>query len=181
MKPHGYIVAALALQPHEIWALLLQEALRPVALGLLMSTVPISLHVALVAMLQLLLEQLLSCSQTSPSQISSHHLEGETWSEWRHGNIQQHPLYSVSSTCHVNISHTQLVSWTKKMFGKRLFNWLMKATVYGQFVAGEDLESIRPTIAKLKASGVRSILDYAVEEDIPDSKEVVMEIRSADK
>ena len=67
------------------------------------------------------------------------------------------------------------------MFGKRLFNWLMKATVYGQFVAGEDLESIRPTIAKLKASGVRSILDYAVEEDIPDSKEVVMEIRSADK
>jgi len=47
----------------------------------------------------------------------------------------------------------------------------MKATVYGQFVAGEDLSTIKPYIAKLKNSGVRSILDYAVEEDVANTKE----------
>lgn len=47
----------------------------------------------------------------------------------------------------------------------------MKATVYGQFVAGEDLFTIKPYIAKLKNSGVRSILDYAVEEDVANTKE----------
>ena len=46
----------------------------------------------------------------------------------------------------------------------------MKATVYGQFVAGEDLFTIKPTIAKLRKSGVRSILDYAVEEDVKDAR-----------
>lgn len=57
------------------------------------------------------------------------------------------------------------------MLGRRLFSRLMKTTVYGQFVAGEDVDSILPNIAKLKDNGVRPILDYATEEDIPDSKE----------
>ena len=53
----------------------------------------------------------------------------------------------------------------------------MKATFYGQFVAGEDLSAIKPIISRLKQAGIRSILDYAVEEDIPKRKEVVMETR----
>lgn len=63
--------------------------------------------------------------------------------------------------------------------GKRLFDAVMKATVYGQFVAGEDVASIRPRIQRLRALGVRSILDYAVEEDITKEREVVMETRCA--
>lgn len=56
----------------------------------------------------------------------------------------------------------------------------MKKTVYGQFVAGEDLHAIKPMISRLKKSGVRSILDYAVEEDLGKEQEVVMEVRQTD-
>ena len=65
----------------------------------------------------------------------------------------------------------------QKVLGQRLFPLLMKKTVYGQFVAGEDLSAIRPKIKRLRASGVRSILDYAVEEDLGKEQEVVMEVR----
>ena len=58
--------------------------------------------------------------------------------------------------------------------------WLMKKSVYGQFVAGEDLSSIRPAIDHLSKSGVHSILDYAVEEDVGKEEEVVMETRHTD-
>lgn len=57
----------------------------------------------------------------------------------------------------------------------------MKRTVYGQFVGGEDLKSLRPTISKLSRAGINSILDYAVEEDISDKDPVVMETRIKDK
>lgn len=61
-----------------------------------------------------------------------------------------------------------------------MFSRLMKSSVYGQFVAGEDLSSIRPAIARLKQSGVQSILDYAVEKDVGKEEEVVMETRHKD-
>ena len=57
----------------------------------------------------------------------------------------------------------------------------MKKTVYGQFVAGEDVTAIKPKIEHLRASGVRSILDYAVEEDLGKEQEVVMEVRQTVK
>ena len=49
-------------------------------------------------------------------------------------------------------------------------------TIYGQFVAGENLLTIRPVIDQCRKNGVRAILDYAVEDDIPDAK-VVLETR----
>ncbi len=58
-----------------------------------------------------------------------------------------------------------------------MFEWLMKKTVYGQFVGGDSLETLGPRVAALAKSGVHSILDYAVEEDIP--KTVVMETRTS--
>ncbi|KAK8381584.1 hypothetical protein O3P69_018580 [Scylla paramamosain] len=42
----------------------------------------------------------------------------------------------------------------------------MKATFYGHFVAGEDQIKIQPTLERLHSFGVKSILDYSVEEDI---------------
>lgn len=69
------------------------------------------------------------------------------------------------------------MEWCQRVFGERIFTWLMKKTVYGQFVAGEDLSAIKPMIHRLRESGVRSILDYAVEEDVGKEQEVVMEVR----
>ena len=42
----------------------------------------------------------------------------------------------------------------------------MKGTFYGHFVAGEDQITIRPLISKNQKFGVKSILDYSVEEDL---------------
>ncbi|KAM9193958.1 proline dehydrogenase 1, mitochondrial [Dugong dugon] len=62
--------------------------------------------------------------------------------------------------------HEQLLHVARKLLGQRLFDKLMKMTFYGQFVAGEDQESIRPLIQHNRAFGVGSILDYGVEEDL---------------
>lgn len=60
----------------------------------------------------------------------------------------------------------QLLHLTRRLLGQSLFDKLMKMTFYGQFVAGEDQESIRPLIQHNRAFGVGSILDYGVEEDL---------------
>ncbi|KAM5312527.1 proline dehydrogenase 1, mitochondrial [Glossophaga mutica] len=62
--------------------------------------------------------------------------------------------------------HEQLLRLTSRLLGQWLFDKLMKMTFYGQFVAGEDQESIRPLIQHNRAFGVGSILDYGVEEDL---------------
>eukprot|EP00731_Ephydatia_muelleri_P022707 Em0015g290a len=78
------------------------------------------------------------------------------------------------------VSRSQkLIKVSRTLLGQTLFNKVMRATIYGQFVGGEDVAELKPTISRLKASGVHPILDYAVEEDIPE-KEVVMEIRQKD-
>lgn len=60
----------------------------------------------------------------------------------------------------------QLMELTKKLFGRRVFEKLMKMTFYGQFVAGEDHNTIKPLIQKNLAFGVGAVLDYSVEEDL---------------
>ncbi|TRY94977.1 hypothetical protein DNTS_004653 [Danionella cerebrum] len=59
-----------------------------------------------------------------------------------------------------------LMDLSKKVLGQRLFERLMKMTFYGQFVAGEDQNTIKPLIEKNQAFGVGSVLDYSVEEDL---------------
>lgn len=60
----------------------------------------------------------------------------------------------------------QIIDLSKKLLGKTLFEKLMKMTFYGQFVAGEDHQSIKPLIQKNRAFGVGAVLDYSVEEDL---------------
>lgn len=55
---------------------------------------------------------------------------------------------------------------TKTLFGQWVFEKLMKMTFYGQFVAGEDHNAIKPLIQKNLAFGVGAVLDYSVEEDL---------------
>lgn len=58
----------------------------------------------------------------------------------------------------------------RRVLGKRLFNWVMKSSFYGHFVAGEDQEAIKPTIRRLNEYGVGAILDYSVEEDLSEAQ-----------
>ncbi|XP_045116029.1 LOW QUALITY PROTEIN: proline dehydrogenase 1, mitochondrial-like [Portunus trituberculatus] len=63
-------------------------------------------------------------------------------------------------------NNEQLLKLGRTILGNRLFVALMKATFYGHFVAGEDQIKIQPTLERLHSFGVKSILDYSVEEDI---------------
>ena len=47
---------------------------------------------------------------------------------------------------------------------------MMRATIYGQFVAGENLTELKPVMDRMRKKGIRSILDYAVEEDVGSKK-----------
>ncbi|KAF5897334.1 proline dehydrogenase 1, mitochondrial-like, partial [Clarias magur] len=60
----------------------------------------------------------------------------------------------------------ELMDSGRIILGQHLFEKLMKMTFYGQFVAGEDQDVIKPLMQKNKAFGVGSILDYSVEEDL---------------
>ncbi|XP_055996858.1 proline dehydrogenase 1, mitochondrial-like isoform X2 [Ostrea edulis] len=75
------------------------------------------------------------------------------------------------------VNHNKTVlKWSRRLLGKRLFCQIMKASFYGQFVAGEDQVAIRPLVNNNRKYGVKSILDYSVEEDISskDAKEAEM-------
>lgn len=72
----------------------------------------------------------------------------------------------------------QLLQLSRKLLGQNLFEQLMKMTFYGQFVAGEDQESIKPLIRRNRAFGVGSVLDYGVEEDLTQEEAEKKEIES---
>ncbi|XP_061762100.1 proline dehydrogenase 1, mitochondrial isoform X2 [Nerophis ophidion] len=63
-------------------------------------------------------------------------------------------------------NNEEIMDFGKKLLGQKAFDQLMKMTFYGQFVAGEDHNAIKPLIRKNLAFGVGSVLDYSVEEDI---------------
>ncbi|XP_020780787.1 proline dehydrogenase 1, mitochondrial [Boleophthalmus pectinirostris] len=60
----------------------------------------------------------------------------------------------------------ELIDLSRRVLGQRLFEMMMKMTFYGQFVAGEDHNSIKPLVHKNEAFGVGAVLDYSVEEDL---------------
>ncbi|XP_067910977.1 proline dehydrogenase 1, mitochondrial-like [Heterodontus francisci] len=62
--------------------------------------------------------------------------------------------------------HKELIGLSRVLLGKWLFNKFMRMTFYGQFVAGEDQDDIKPLIHHNRSFGVGSILDYSVEEDL---------------
>jgi len=82
--------------------------------------------------------------------------------------------YFVLSLCGIKPlveNNDKLMKFGQKVLGKTLFAALMKQTFYGHFVAGEDKEKIKPLISRMQSFGVKSILDYSVEEDMGDKKE----------
>ncbi|XP_052411776.1 proline dehydrogenase 1, mitochondrial [Carassius gibelio] len=60
----------------------------------------------------------------------------------------------------------EIMDLSRKLLGQNMFEQFMKMTFYGQFVAGEDHQSIRPVVRKNQAYGVGAVLDYSVEEDL---------------
>ncbi|XP_064619100.1 proline dehydrogenase 1, mitochondrial-like isoform X2 [Lineus longissimus] len=72
----------------------------------------------------------------------------------------------------------EIMDWTRKVLGNRIFTWAMKATFFGHFVAGENQDDIKPAIARMQHFGVKSILDYSAEEDLSRSQAQDAEMES---
>uniref|UniRef100_A0A1A8JUQ7 Proline dehydrogenase n=1 Tax=Nothobranchius kuhntae TaxID=321403 RepID=A0A1A8JUQ7_NOTKU len=85
------------------------------------------------------------------------------------GNLELLRSLLVFHLCSVDFlvdKNKELMELTKRLLGQRMFEKLMKMTFYGQFVAGEDHNSIKPLIQKNQSFGVGAVLDYSVEEDL---------------
>ncbi|CAG4968185.1 unnamed protein product [Parnassius apollo] len=80
--------------------------------------------------------------------------------------VRAYLVYQICSINWIVENNAMLMRRLRQVVGQRLFEAIMKATFYGQFVAGEDQNKIRPTIERLRSFGVKSILDYSVEEDL---------------
>lgn len=75
----------------------------------------------------------------------------------------------VFQMCSFNVlvnNNDKLMKLGQSILGETLFGWLMKATFYGHFVAGEDEKKIEPILKRLQSFGVKTMLDYAIEDDI---------------
>uniref|UniRef100_A0AAV1VBL8 Proline dehydrogenase n=1 Tax=Peronospora matthiolae TaxID=2874970 RepID=A0AAV1VBL8_9STRA len=56
--------------------------------------------------------------------------------------------------------------------GATFTNALLRATFFGHFCAGQDVNEIRPVIRKLEAAGIGAILDFAAEADVEQPRDL---------
>lgn len=75
-------------------------------------------------------------------------------------------------------NNEMLMKLGKAVLGKKLFGYFMKQSFYGQFVAGENRAAIKPVIHRMHTFGVKSILDYSVEEDISQEQAETIEMEA---
>lgn len=75
-------------------------------------------------------------------------------------------VYLLSSSPFLINNSLKLMELFKRIFGHYFYKKVMNMTFYGQFVAGENLTKIEPLLSKLNSLGIRTILDYCVEDDI---------------
>ncbi|XP_037591743.1 hydroxyproline dehydrogenase isoform X3 [Cebus imitator] len=61
-----------------------------------------------------------------------------------------------------------LQAWSQRLLGSRLSGALLRASFYGQFVAGETAEEVRDCVQQLRTLGLRPLLAVPTEEE-PDS------------
>uniref|UniRef100_A0A4W6CT03 Proline dehydrogenase n=1 Tax=Lates calcarifer TaxID=8187 RepID=A0A4W6CT03_LATCA len=105
------------------------------------------------------------------TQLSKIHIDFDNTQEAykSKGNIELLRSLLVFKLCTIDLlvdKNKELMDLSKKLLGQWMFEKLMKMTFYGQFVAGEDHNSIKPLIQKNQAFGVGAVLDYSVEEDL---------------
>lgn len=66
-------------------------------------------------------------------------------------------------------------AWSQRLLGSRLSGALLRASIYGQFVAGETAEEVRNCVGQLQALGLQPLLAVPTEEE-PDSTAKTSEV-----
>lgn len=67
---------------------------------------------------------------------------------------------------------SELLELSYKFPGATCTNALLRATFFGHFCAGEDVNEIRPVIQKLESAGIGAILDFAAEADVEQPRDL---------
>ncbi|KAL0610194.1 Hydroxyproline dehydrogenase [Plecturocebus cupreus] len=67
-----------------------------------------------------------------------------------------------------SLAVTQLQAWSQRLLGSRLSGAFLRASFYGQFVAGETAAEVRACVQQLRTLGLRPLLAVPTEEE-PDS------------
>lgn len=62
----------------------------------------------------------------------------------------------------------QIQAWSQRLLGSRFSGALLRASIYGQFVAGETAEEVRDCVQQLQNLSLRPLLAVPIEEE-PDS------------
>lgn len=88
--------------------------------------------------------------------------------DYRHSFIHSciHPSIHSFHIIHLFSLALQLMSVGQKILGKRLFENVMKRTVYSQFVAGETLPTMKKAVEDLQSDGIGTMLCVPTEEDL---------------
>jgi len=94
--------------------------------------------------------------------------------------LRGYVVYQLCSIGFLVENNETLMNIGKKVLGETLFAKIMKMTFYGHFVAGENRAAIKPVIHRMHSFGVKSILDYSVEEDLSESQAKKIEMESLD-
>ena len=84
----------------------------------------------------------------------------------------------VFSLCRIPVFVTNAESLLKFAYatlGQGVTNALLRHSYFGHFCAGEDANSIQPTVDYLQRNGIGSILDYAAESDVEEASPLSVE------
>ncbi|XP_065561105.1 proline dehydrogenase 1, mitochondrial-like [Artemia franciscana] len=92
--------------------------------------------------------------------------------------LRSYLVFSLCSSSTLVENNMKLMKLGKAVLGKKLFEKLMRATFYGQFVAGKDKAEIKPVVDTNYRFGVKSILDYSAEEDMSEEEAKAKEMAS---
>ncbi|CAH1800477.1 unnamed protein product [Owenia fusiformis] len=87
-------------------------------------------------------------------------------------------VYKLCSYEFIVNRNRELIRLARRLLGRRLFCRVMKGSFYGHFVAGEDQEMVKPLVERNLKFGVKSILDYSVEEDLSSEEATKQEMDS---
>ncbi|KAE9355191.1 Proline dehydrogenase 1 [Phytophthora fragariae] len=66
----------------------------------------------------------------------------------------------------------ELLELSYKFPGAKFTDALLRATIFGHFCAGQDVNEIRPVIKKLESAGIGAILDFAAEADVEQPRDL---------
>ncbi|CAF0731868.1 unnamed protein product [Rotaria sp. Silwood1] len=61
---------------------------------------------------------------------------------------------------------SKLLTVLRTILGQRLFEYIIRSTLYGHFVAGTDKTELKPIVERLRKHRVKLILDYCMESDV---------------